>query len=532
MKFLIQQFLSKSFCNCPDKIAVKQGDELYSYAEIEKLSNKIANYFKSIGAKKGTLVGILSRVRVEAIAAMIGALKTGVVYVPLNIHAPVQWLGGIIEKSGIKHLLVDPEYFDKALLLYGYGIEKAVSLGREKSVATILNFSAIESTSDEEPESVQLLADDLAYILYTSGSTGDPKGIMLTHRNAYTFIDWMRREFAVNSSDRIFSRAPLQFDLSVFDIYTTFAAGATLFIAPLKFSNKPEDIVSLITKEQITIVYTVPSAYICWLTKGKLERGIPTLRQVLYAGEPFPTPYLKKVMACLPGTRFSNIYGPTETNIVTFYHIPGIPETDEAIPLGHPVDDTEIYIINDDLSPCAPGEMGEILVRGGTVFAGYFNKPELTREKLVQSPFHNYPTLCCRTGDYGRILPDGNIAYHGRMDNMVKTRGYRVEIGEVESAIAAFNDVVEVAVVTKPHEKYSNTLHAFVVLNDGIEPASGINAIKEHLGECIPSYMMPFEFIPMQQLPKTATDKVDRVGLRQLLMTSDNQVERTELCNA
>src|SRR5919199_2051744 len=286
MKFLIQHYIQDTLSDARDKIAVEQGGETYSYGEIEKLSNKIANYFKYEGLTKGTLVGILSRVRVEAIAAMIGALKVGVVYVPLNIHAPVQWLGGIISKSGIKHLLVDPEYFEKAQGLQGYGIEKAVSLGREKTVSartahggkdtsppvssTIEDFDRIESMVDEEPESIRALADDLAYILYTSGSTGDPKGIMLTHRNAYTFIDWMRRQFGVNPSDRIFNRAPLQFDLSVFDIYTTFAAGATLVIAPLEFSNKPEDIVSFMIENKVTMVYTVPSAYISWLTKGKL----------------------------------------------------------------------------------------------------------------------------------------------------------------------------------------------------------------------------------------------------------------------
>lgn len=516
MQYLVQHFIEHSLTHCGEAPAVQQGAEVFSYQALETMIQQFIGFYQRHGLKKGDMIGILSRVRVEAIAAMIAALRSGIVYVPLNIHAPAAWVGNIIEKSGIKTLLTDPEFQQKAEAIRPYGLKSLFSLGKANiQHPDWISFDVLQATEpDNHWQCPNLMADDLAYILYTSGSTGDPKGILITHRNAYTFIDWMRLEFKVTPEDRILSRAPLQFDLSVFDIFSTLAAGACLVIPELGFSNRPQEVLDLMRREKISVVYTVPSAYIGWLTKADLDRGLPVLRLLLYAGEPFPTPYLRRVMQCLPGTWVSNIYGPTETNIVTFYHLYEPPENDDPVPLGHTVHDTEAFIVDEDLKQVPDGEIGEILIRGGTVFGGYFNDPELTRKKLVQSPFHGYPTLCCRTGDYGRVLPDGNLAYHGRMDNMIKSRGYRVEIGEVEVAISGLPGIDEVAVIPKPHEKYGNTLHAFIVTKEKTGHSLTLDDLKEKLATQLPSYMLPFEWIVMEgSLPKTATGKVDRVGL-------------------
>lgn len=525
MKYLVQHFIEDTFANYPSRIAIKQGNRNYSYGEIDELSRKFQSHFL-VNTPPRRIVGILSRVRAEAIVAMIGALKAGVVYVPLNTLAPASWLGSVIQNARIEVLMVDAAFMSVAQELREYGIKDIICLNdcpAPDDSVNYLPFAAIRTTEACAVNHTdrQILADDLAWVLYTSGSTGTPKGIMITHRNAFTFIDWMKQEFALTEADRIFNRAPLQFDLSVFDIFSTFQAGAKLVLPAPDFSNQALDVVSLMREEEVTIVYTVPSTFISWLSKGGLERGIPSLRLVLYAGEPFPVAYLRKFMMCLPGVRVSNIYGPTETNIVTYFHIDEpIPDHWESVPIGKPVHDTEIYIVDEDLKLLPPGETGEVLVRGGTVFAGYFNDSERTREKLVQSPFHTYQTLCCRTGDLGKLLPDGNIMYHGRADSMIKTRGYRVEIGEVESALSSVSGINELAVIAKPHEKYGNTLHAFVYCR--VDGPTG-DEIMSQVSAKIPAYMVPYEIILTQEaLPKTSTGKIDRVGLKQRLILQDS----------
>jgi amino acid adenylation domain-containing protein len=563
VKYLIQHFIEDTFVLCPDRVAIEQGESLYTYAEVNSLARHFEAHLRLRRNDSEHLIGVLSRVRFEAIALMIGALRSGTVYVPLNTLAPSAWIGDIIGKAGIKTLFVESKFLPLAEPLFQWGLRNMViidqveqdnsvnrsalgtgagekprprsgqesgegagdfacptiSQGHDSQSIHYLTLSDIEQT--EPVDSYDLvnkpkLADDIAYILYTSGSTGSPKGIMLTHRNAFTFIDWMRLEFGISETDRIFSRAPLQFDLSVFDIFTTFAAGARILIADMQFDNNPYDSVSLLRDKKATVVYTVPSTYINWLSKGGLDRGAPSLRWVLYAGEPFPVPYLRKFMSYLPQTRVSNIYGPTETNIVTYFHIADLPPHMVSVPIGKPVHDTEAYIVDTEMNKAAEGELGEILIRGGTVFAGYFNDPERTRDKLIQSPFHTYPTMCCRTGDIGRVLPDGNIEYHGRQDNMIKTRGYRVEIGEVESALSAIPEVAEMAVIARAHEKYGNTLHAFVTFAGNTLSESEVAA---RLSKVLPAYMMPYQFLFRDALPKTSTGKVDRVLLKEQLQS-------------
>lgn len=516
MKFLIQHYFDDNFDNKGSLTAIQQGKRVITYSELDDSAKRFAGFLSDSGIKKGELFAILSNVIPETIAMMIACLREGVIYVPLNIHAPVAWLATIIKKANIKYLFVEESFLDKALQLKNEcGIEKIILADnngeKHHSNSETIAFRTIVNKYTPIESNANLLADDLAYILYTSGSTGDPKGIMITHRNAYTFIGWMKKKFAINTRDRILSRAPLQFDLSVFDIYSTFYAGATLVIKPHNFDEEPETIIKLMEDEYITVIYTVPSAFIRLLTKATLANRIKSLRLALYAGEPFPPNYLNQFMHALPHIQVSNIYGPTETNIVTYFDMITPPNPHQPIPLGKPAEDTEIFIVDEDLNILPPNEIGEIVVRGGTVFAGYFNQPELTKQRLIQSPFHQQPTMCCLTGDLGKILDDGTIMYHGRKDNMVKTRGYRVEIDEVENAISRISGVAQAAVVAKPHPELSHTLHAFIMVND---IALKSENVANQLERLVPKYMLPLTYEIINDMPKTATGKIDRVKLK------------------
>jgi amino acid adenylation domain-containing protein len=516
MKFLLQHYFEDSFRMSADALAIEHGDATYRYRDIAALADRMTNAFAATGITRGDTLVLLSQVTPQVIACMIACLRLGIVYVPLNIFAPVDWLANVVRKSGARHIIHDESFTEIAHALHTRAaFANRFCINADGTGSNVLDATFPAATLPE------LLADDLAYILFTSGSTGDPKGIMISHRNAYTFVEWMRTFFALTPADRVLSRAPLQFDLSVFDIFSTFAAGAQLVIVPHGFSEAPEDIVTFMRERAISIIYTVPSAYIRLHNKGGLARGIPSLRLALYAGEPFPTPYLRKVMQDIPATVFWNIYGPTETNIITHYKLASIPETDDSIPIGKPVFDTEIFIVDDALNCVPDGEIGEILVRGGTIFRGYLNDQPLTDERLVRCSWHPNPDLFCRTGDLGRIMADGNIAYHGRRDNMVKTRGYRVEIDEVELALSSIEGVAQAAIVAVADPKYTNTPHAF------IQPSradSSLDDIKAALAAKLPSYMMPRTFRTIAEFPKTSTAKIDRVGLRRVIEDEQRDV--------
>jgi amino acid adenylation domain-containing protein len=524
LQFLVNHYFEESFSTYTSKEAVKQGDRSITYAELNHFANAIAASFVQRGLKKGDKIGLLCPVSPEAIAIMLACLRYGIIYVPLNIFAPIDWLQNVVSKASLDGIVIDDKFVaHKDALQKQIGSSHFYTIINDGNNASVLDTkgeSLLQNTVLGIPPTPSMLADDLACILFTSGSTGDPKGIMISHRNIYTFTEWMKVFFNVTHNERVLSRAPLQFDLSEFDIYTTLSAGGTIVIAPRDFSEEPSDIVDLMRKEEITAIYTVPSAYIRLLHKGKLDRDVPTLRLACYAGEPFPTPYLREVMKALPNTQFWNIYGPTETNIVTYYHITSPPTTDDPIPIGKPVFDTEVVILDEQQKPIKQGEIGEIVVRGGTVFRGYLDNADLTKERLIRCDWHTCPDIFCRTGDLGRILPDGNIAYHGRMDNMVKTRGYRVEIDEVENALSAIADVSQATVVAVPHKNYTNALHAFVQLKT---PESSLEDIETKLKSKLPVYMIPYRFHPIDSFPKTSTAKVDRVLLRKIAIESSNE---------
>jgi amino acid adenylation domain-containing protein len=405
------------------------------------------------------------------------------------------------------------------VLLENARIRHVIILGDYTPNATSSRYSSLSELSkvhDTEPPILNQVCDDLAYILHSSGSTGVPKGIMLTHRNARTFVDWMQKEFKLESDDVIMSRAPFKFDLSVFDIFNTFAAGASLVCydwdKEREGDAKHVDYVALMEQKKATILYTTPSTFITLMNRGGLREAHLKLREIMYAGEPFPTPLLRRLQEALPHTRIANIYGPTETNIITYYWVDELPDDDSPVPLGYVVEDTEIIVVNDKADRiCEAGEVGELWCRGGTVTLGYLGLDDKTKASLVRSPFHVYPAYFWRTGDYGLRDKQGLLHYRGRKDHMVKVKGFRIELGEIESRLAKLPDLDEFVVVAVPDEKYGNRLYCYYV--PLAMQAIDDQTIIDFLRSSVPEYMIPYHFIKRTVLPKTSSGKIDRVLL-------------------
>lgn len=527
MRYLLHDvFINTVNTKSSNTAILTESGERISYESLNLLSNSFAHLFLQF--KKDALetpyVGIICSVQAKSIAAVLGALKIGCAYIPLDEYSPTERLLHIVKNTKLDIVVIDGELFDKHKSLFDDDNIRQVIVINSESInnesSKVVLFNSLKDLSTEEPKLLNQVSDDLAYILHSSGSTGVPKGIMLTHRNARTFVDWMQKEFKLTEEDVVMSRAPFKFDLSVFDIFNTFKAGATLVCYDWNKDRAEEtkhtDYVRLIERSKATIIYTTPSTFISLMNRGGLGKAQLCLREIMYAGEPFAIPQLRKLQNTLPNTRIANIYGPTETNIITYYWINKIPNDDESIPLGDVVEDTEILIVSDEIDRiCGPDEVGEIWCRGGTVTIGYLGMDEKTKESLVLSPFHKYPVYFWKTGDYGYRDKTGCLYYKGRKDHMVKVKGYRIEIGEVETAISAYVDIDEFVVVAIPDEKYVNKLYCYYSLLEGSK--SKDQDIKDFLKNKIPDYMIPYQFIAMDKLPKTSSGKVDRVLLAEKL---------------
>jgi amino acid adenylation domain-containing protein len=363
---------------------------------------------------------------------------------------------------------------------------------------------------------------DLAYILYTSGSTGDPKGVMISHRTIFTFINWCVDTFKMTTADRVTSHAPIHFDLSTFDIYATIKAGGTVVLVPEKLSIFPIQLVRLLQDEAITITYMVPSILTLMVNFGKLpSHDLTALRAILFAGEVFPIKYLRQLVAFVPHADYYNLYGPTETNVCTYYKVqPGDldPECNQPVPIGIACENMDVFIVNEAGELVTePGVEGELWARGSCVAQGYWGDPEKTARGFVQNPFQpHFHEIAYRTGDVVVLEVDGvNLRYVGRRDHMVKSRGYRIELGEIESVLYLDKRVKEAAVVAIPDDIIGNRLKAFIVTMDGNNLSA--KDIQAHCNQHLPRYMIPEEVEFRVDLPKTSTGKINRPLLMQVV---------------
>ncbi len=495
----------------PRQIAVFGDDEALSYAALDDLANRFAHWFRAHGVKPGDRVGVHLPRCGRAIAAMLGALRAGAVYVPLDPSSPPARMKLIATDCDLRHVVIAPYLLDRWLAA---GVQEPVEhfvLSSEgalddaaRASAQVHPWSEVLADSGAPLDPGSDSPDALAYILYTSGSTGVPKGVMLSHRNALAFVDWAADRIDLRPSDRVASVAPFHFDLSVFDVWASLSRGATVVIVDETTVLSGQRMLSRIREQKITVWYSVPSALVLMLETGHLhELDAALMRVVFFAGEVFPMKHLARTMAALPHARFFNLFGPTETNVCTGYELPGAPAPDSpAIPIGTAASGDELSILSPEGRPVADGEIGELFVDGPTVMLGYWDGGRRT------PPPRPYPT-----GDLVSRRADGELMYHGRRDHLVKVRGFRIELGEIEAAVHQHAKIKESIAMAIEQQ--------LVVVAVPADPTISVLELKKHCAARLPRYMVPSGVKLVEQLPRTSSGKIDRVRTRAAVIEGD-----------
>lgn len=528
MAFLITDLLDRSASQCPEKMAVVCANERFTYQELATRVDAIANTLLASGLQPGDRVGVYAPRSARTIAAQLGVAKAGGVYIPLEALSPPSRIRAICEDCQISMLFtrnhlagaIDTILAEYDGLRWIGLLDETIPEFLEQRGACVIPWNAFQEAMAplSRPKIVE---DDLVYILYTSGSTGTPKGVMLTHRNVLAYVDWAVDTFSVKPTDRLANHAPFYFDISTFDIYASIACKATLHIVPPEIASFPYEIVRWMEKEQITIWYSVPSILKMILLHGKIAMAnLSHLRLILFAGEVFPIKYLRMLVEALPAVRFCNLYGPTETNICTYYWVPEEKEAlTEEIPLGKACEHSDVFLLRADNTIIQqPGEEGELCVRGATVMRGYWNNAAVTA-RVMQDHLPETPHLAgpiYHTGDIVRLDENGLYHFLGRRDHMIKSRGYRIELGEIESVLNASPLIEQAVVVPLPDELIGTRLEACVV--EASQSPVDIRAIQHYCAQFLPHYMVPEQFHIYTALPLTPTGKADRSLLRQKLL--------------
>lgn len=500
---------------------VEPGRGTVSYADLDAMADAVRDRIERLGVRRGGCVGLCMRRSADTVAAMLGTLRAGCAYVPVDPFGPIQRTAAIFADCQV-HLTLVEERFESALrdalkTIGGSagGIQRLPEVGLGHAIKTWTMAPLGEPASHDDGLAPR---EDLACFLYTSGTTGRPKGWMMSRAAIDAHVAWCHRLLAPSTKDVFANHAPFSFGMSLFDLFSSLSCGASLVLVPDAVRQHARFIADIVARERVSIWFSGPAALVLLAQLGDLEtRDFSALRVVAFAGEVFPLPALNALRRRLARPRYFNFYGSTETNVAADHELPATGDLDDRPPLGLPCEHYEARAVGADGEIAAPGTVGELQLRGGGLAAGYWNAPAMA-DRMVRPADGTAPWF--RTSDLVMELPSGDLKFKGRIGRMIKLRGYRIEPGEIESWLYQHDSIREVGVV--PVEG-SSGLELVAHLSTANGEALPTVALKEFCAIRLPAYMIPARFEFHAGLPKTSSGKID---LQRLQSASGAEVNR------
>ena len=539
MSMLLQQGVTEQAQARPEAIALAFKGTRTTYAALEEASNRLARALADAGCRRGDRVGLLMPKMPAAIVAMLGVLKADAIYVPMDPASPAARQARVLEVGDCRCILAAGpvgQHLRDALAAATLTQQPVIGWLDENPPSDVEPAPAFTSrdlsTYPGTPPACANTDSNVAHILFTSGSTGIPKGVTITHASVAHLVRWARAYFGIVHTDRISQHPPLRFDVSTFDVFGTLWTGAELHLVPPELNLLPHKLAQFIREARLTQWFSVPSVLNLMANFDAVgQDDFPALRRVLFAGEPLPTPTLIHWMRRLPHVQFTNLYGPTETTIVSsYYTVPRRPADErEPIPIGTACAGEELLVLDAQLRPVASSEIGDLYIRGVGLSPGYWRDPDKTRAAFLPYPGEaGRKDRIYKTGDLARRGADGLFYYVGRADTQIKSRGYRIELGEIEAALHSLASLRESAVVAIQSEGFEGWLIccAYVPV-----PDSGVStrSLRKDLAALVPGYMLPARWMRYDVLPKNDNGKIDRPQLKNAFLCAEPRPVQAEV---